>query len=623
MARWKVRYCAAVVAAVACGGGGGGDGGGGIVDAPIVTSVTIGRPNSDAIDIAGTVQLTASVQVQNGAAQTVTWSSSAPNVASVSNSGLVTGGSQGQAVITATSTVNPTKTDAATVVVNAPRIVGVTFNSVGITIRVGENFAAVATVDARGPLARTVSFATSNPGIATVSTADGLTGTITAVGAGQVTITATSTADGTKKATLPVTVTGSVRIPSVTPSPVNLLRNQTVKLVPNVQADPNISTAVTFQSQNNGIATVANDGTVTGVSAGQTSVVVKAVADANVSVTVPVNVRTGVTSVSLTPDRDTLRRGLFHQYTVSVVAEAGVSTGAIMSSADPSIATIDGVGKVTGVGLGQTFIRALSAADPTVGDSTLVVVVDPCVYRQALPLNGTFVSTVSSASCNGTDELFAYQVDTQTTIALAGSYSFPGILLFVGDKTNNAGVNVAANGTGTGFAILPPGRYAAVVRANSAAQRGSFSINTTTNPSLTQTCGVMAGTGILVQAPMNACGFTPAAQTGGPYFSFQFSLLPFIPGGQQVRIRITMPPPIVPVVDFKFSTAAGTQYVGTGQSLDQTIVAPAGGAFASFTVSSKTANQIGNFNIQIDGPPVSSIDPFVFGSGILTRPGRR
>src|SRR5512147_1509636 len=84
----------AAVALADCGGGGEGPG---IVNAPVVVSVTVNPGTAGPLDIGGTAQLTADVQVQNGASQAVTWSSSAPNVATVSQAGLVTAVSAGQA----------------------------------------------------------------------------------------------------------------------------------------------------------------------------------------------------------------------------------------------------------------------------------------------------------------------------------------------------------------------------------------------------------------------------------------------------------------------------------------------------------------------------------------------
>jgi len=184
--------------AAACGGGSEGPG---IVNAPVVISVTVTPATVPALGVGSTVTLTADVQVQNGASTAVTWSSSAPNVATVGSNGVVTGVAPGDVTITATSVFNSTKTGSAS-----------------------------------------------------------------------------------------ITVKGTVRITSVTPSPVSLRIGTQAKLTSSVEADPGLSTAVTYQTQSAAIATVSADGTITGVSGGQTGVIVTAVADATQRVTVPVTV---------------------------------------------------------------------------------------------------------------------------------------------------------------------------------------------------------------------------------------------------------------------------------------------------------------------------------------------
>lgn len=85
--------------------------------AAAVTSVSV-TPSTASIAVGATRQLTATV-APSGATQSVTWTSSAPGVATVSASGLVTGVSAGSATITATSTADGTKTGASAITVTA------------------------------------------------------------------------------------------------------------------------------------------------------------------------------------------------------------------------------------------------------------------------------------------------------------------------------------------------------------------------------------------------------------------------------------------------------------------------------------------------------------------------
>jgi len=612
---WLCR--AFVIAGLAAGCGGGGDGPG-IVNAPVVISVTVGQPSANPIDIGGTVQLNATVEVQNGAGQGVEWSSSSPSVATVNQSGLVTGVAGGSATITATSTVNRSRTGVVNITVNPPRVVSVTLNSGARSIRVAENFALTATVDVRGTLARTVTFSTSDASKATVSSTDGLTGTVVGVAAGSATIVATSTADATKNATIQVTITGTVRITSVTPSPANIRAGAQVKLVPVVQADAGLSSAVTYQSANAATATVAADGTVTGVAVGNTTVTVRSVADPTVSVGVPIIVRSGVTSVSLTPDRDSVRRGFTRQLNLSVVAETGVSTAVNLSSANSAIATIDASSRVTAVAIGQTYVRAISAVDPTVGDSTLFIVLDPCTFAP-LAIGAVVSGVVNDLSCGAIQELYAVTLNSQTTYSIGTTVQFPAGFQIIGTKGGGYVTSPGAGTTATFAVIAAPGRYSVAVGAQNVSARGTFSLTTVLNPSLTGYCNLLATTGITVQVPLNTCAFAPQGRPAGAYQSISIQLLPFFQPGERLTLTITTPAPIFGLVEVHFGTNPTIQAIATGTTLVQTFTAPTAttATNVTFVVSTRDANQFGNVSVKVEGPPAISFDAFVFGSGVL------
>jgi surface protein len=90
-----------------------------------VLSVRIDQ-RDPSVRLGGTVQLTASVVTVGGAASTVSWSSSDASVATVgASSGLVTPVGAGVAMITATSTVDGSKSDSVRLTVPAPMVLTV------------------------------------------------------------------------------------------------------------------------------------------------------------------------------------------------------------------------------------------------------------------------------------------------------------------------------------------------------------------------------------------------------------------------------------------------------------------------------------------------------------------
>lgn len=156
-----------------------------------VASVTV-TPASAGVAIGGTVQLAAAARdaagnVLNG--RSISWTSTAPAVATVSATGLVGGVAVGNATITATS---EGQSGTATVSVTLAPVASVTVNPSSASVLVGATVQLSATLkDANGNtlVGRAITWASGNPAVATV-TADG--GLAAGMGSGTATITATS-----------------------------------------------------------------------------------------------------------------------------------------------------------------------------------------------------------------------------------------------------------------------------------------------------------------------------------------------------------------------------------------------------------------------------------------------
>jgi uncharacterized protein YjdB len=170
---------------------------------PVVVSITVA--NAPAALIVGTsAQLTATVVVAGGASTAVTWTSSAPEIATVSPSGLVSAVAPGNATITATSVVDPTKQGSATVRIDAAaNVLSVTVGPATLSLSVGTTGQLTATVTVSGNASQQVIWSSSTPSIATVDQ----TGKVTALAAGTATIRATAVADATRFGASVVTVT--------------------------------------------------------------------------------------------------------------------------------------------------------------------------------------------------------------------------------------------------------------------------------------------------------------------------------------------------------------------------------------------------------------------------------
>jgi hypothetical protein len=167
---------------------------------PSVRAVTV-TPATATLNINSTQQLTPTVTVDAGIAQTVTWRSANAAVATVSGTGLVTAVGVGTSVITVLSTVDTTRRATATISVNA-RAITVSITQRNLSLNPGATFALTADVTADPGVNTGVNWSSGNGAVATISTA----GLVSGVAPGTALITATSQADASRRDTLTVRV---------------------------------------------------------------------------------------------------------------------------------------------------------------------------------------------------------------------------------------------------------------------------------------------------------------------------------------------------------------------------------------------------------------------------------
>lgn len=196
--------------------------------------------------------------------ETIEWTSNNEAVATVSENGLVTGVTPGEATITAKTSNG--QSVSCHITVEAPTILvqDIDIDTDFKEIQLGETFKLNAILT---PLNATegITWTSSNESILTVSE----TGEVTAVGGGSATVTAT--AEGGLSATCIITVkvpTSNVRFenPNVT-----LERGQIYKADP-VLSDSNTTDILIWYSSNTNIAIISPDGEVTAINPGTTTI---------------------------------------------------------------------------------------------------------------------------------------------------------------------------------------------------------------------------------------------------------------------------------------------------------------------------------------------------------------
>ena len=235
---------------------------------PLPVVAVRGSPASRDLTVGEVAQLTAEPLDARGAVlsgRSAAWSSSRPNVATVSGSGVITALSTGSAIITATV---EGKSGVAAVTVSPAPVASVAVSPSSATLVVGQTVELEAQPrDASGqPLSgRAVTWSSNRPEVATVTA----TGIVAAIAPGTATISASS--EGRSGTATIVVNAPSVNRVEVTPGTAEVDEGGSFRLTATVydsRGNAITGAQVAWTSSNTGIATVDNAGRVRGVKEG-------------------------------------------------------------------------------------------------------------------------------------------------------------------------------------------------------------------------------------------------------------------------------------------------------------------------------------------------------------------
>jgi uncharacterized protein YjdB len=424
-----------------------------LVIVPVAT-VTV-APTNPSIVSGATVQLTATTKDILGGTltgRTVGWSSDNPTVASVSGTGLVTGGIAGSATITATS---EGKTGTSSVTVTAAPVATVALAPLTATIAPGATQTFTPTLkDANGNTltGRAVVWQSSNTGVATVNGS----GVVTGGAEGTSTITATS--EG-KTGTATVTVQGgAVATVTLAPPTASILIGGTQQLTATLKdaAGHVLTRAISWTSTS--AATVSSSGLVTGAAAGTATVTATSegkTGTATITVTAA-----PVSTVTVTPNPVNTFVAFTQGLTATLKdANGNTLTGRTVTwqSSNTNVATVNATGVVTGKGTGTAIVTATSEGKP--GTTTVNVTLAPVSTVDVTPaaptvqVNATLQLTATLKDANGnvlTGRAVSWSSDNTTIVTVNST----GVV--TGKKSGAANVAAASEGkTGTSRVTVP------------------------------------------------------------------------------------------------------------------------------------------------------------------------
>lgn len=345
---------------------------------PVGASDLTIRVSNISLSVGNTGRINKDLDYTTSSTGAITFKSSAPKVVTVDNEGNITGVSEGTAKITLTQAADDTH-NSGTITFN------VTVNDIRHTSQLALTSDAELTIEkgntsniAVENAAGTLTYTSDAPSIATVSE----TGIITAVGYGTTTITVSDAGDASTK---PGKVTVKVTVPdnrtasnlAVESDNITVDRNGTVNI--SVTAHTG---AVSYRSADESIATVDANGVVTGVLAGETSIVVtdagsETVLPGTISIDVTVNDTRAESQLAITSGTNIeIEMANSRTATITTTGAAGALS---YESSDESIASVSAEGVITGKKAGTIEITVSDAGNNSYkpGTATITVTVIP------------------------------------------------------------------------------------------------------------------------------------------------------------------------------------------------------------------------------------------------------
>lgn len=415
-----------------------------------LTSLNISCVNqASALPVGVTRACTATGNFADGSTQDLTsdpntvWSTESSHIATISSTGVVTAQNTGTTTIRASH--NGIQAAGVSLTVNAAALSSIEISPANASLPLGKKQQYTATGTYSDGSTQTitdqVTWSSADTNVATFSSTSGQEGLLSTHAEGSTTLTATL---GAVSASTGLTVTEAVlESISITPASPSAAKGTTLQLTAtgllSDGTSSNITTQVTWSSDNTGIVTVANgagfEGRATAVATGSTTITAEIGGiDASVTFTVTPAV---LSSIQVNIDDSSIAKG-----TSTTATATGVYTDGSTQDIGDQVSWTSSVPSRVQIGtLTGTTIALISPKTGSTGNATITATLGA--------VNGTATLTVTAAT------LVSLQIDpTNPSVALGLTQAFTATGTYTDDTTQDLTTSVTWNSSNTSVATI-------------------------------------------------------------------------------------------------------------------------------------------------------------------------
>ena len=391
------------------------------VEKTLAEAITLNRSTA-AMKVTGTMQLSVVFTPETTTDKSVSWASSNPSIASVSDNGLVTAHALGDCRITVTAKDGSGVSAYCDVTVGETAAESISIEPKGpFSFKVGEKVQLTATVLPETATDKSVSWLAQSGAVSVDEN-----GLVTALAIGTARVSATNSAGQVAYVDFTVVPTpvASITLSSTT---VQLKATETAQLTATIAPADASDKSLTWTSSNTAVATVDANGNITAVAVGEADI--KAIANdaSGVSATCKVTVvPTPVESVSVTASGSTtLKAGQTVQLNSTVLPETASDKTVVWTSSNTAVAIVNNAGLVTAVAVGNASITATagdkSSSVEIVVEKTLVESIEISANSNSIFVGETMDLTATILPATATEKNIEWTLSESGIVAIKES----------------------------------------------------------------------------------------------------------------------------------------------------------------------------------------------------------